>query len=136
MLRLKVAVSVALLPVLATLAACNVGAGGATGGSGASDSGGVTTKMLVEAAGNEGEWLSYGRTYDEQRFSPLTTIDQKNVGDLGLAWFHDLDTARGQEATPLMHDGKLYVSTAWSKVLAFDAATGKLLWAYDPKVPR
>ncbi len=43
--------------------------------------------------------------------------------------------ARGQEATPLVIDGKLYTTTAWSKVRAYDAATGKLLWDYDPKVP-
>ncbi len=54
---------------------------------------------------------------------------------LGLAWFADYDTNRGQEATPLFIDGVLYVSTAWSKVKAYDARTGKLLWAYDPKVP-
>ena len=63
-------------------------------------------------------------------------MNDQNVGQLGLAWFSDLDTARGQEATPLMHDGVLYVSTAWSMVKAYDAKTGKPLWAYDPKVPR
>src|SRR5688572_15728952 len=95
---------------------------------------GVTDAMIAAADGNE--WLTYGRDYDEQRFSPLTQISPENVGQLGLAWFADLDTARGQEATPLMHDGVLYVSTAWSKVLAFDAKTGALKWSYDPEVPR
>jgi alcohol dehydrogenase (cytochrome c)/quinohemoprotein ethanol dehydrogenase len=80
------------------------------------------------------EWLSVGRTYDEQRFSPLTQIDTTSVGKLGLAWFANFETNRGQEATPLAIDGVLYVSTAWSKVKAYDARTGKLLWAYDPKV--
>ncbi|MFC4296208.1 PQQ-dependent dehydrogenase, methanol/ethanol family [Novosphingobium tardum] len=102
----------------------------------ASASGGVDDAMLVAADANQGEWLSYGRTYDEQRFSPLTAVNDTNVGQLGLAWSADMDTARGQEATPLMHDGKLYVSTAWSMVKAYDATTGKLLWSYDPKVPR
>ncbi|HUQ13643.1 MAG TPA: PQQ-dependent dehydrogenase, methanol/ethanol family, partial [Novosphingobium sp.] len=95
---------------------------------------GVTDARIAAAEG--GEWLSYGRDYAEQRFSPLTQITEANVADLGLAWFADLDTARGQEATPLMADGKLYITTAWSKVMAFDAATGKPLWAYDPEVPR
>jgi len=94
----------------------------------------VTTALL--AAVPDGEWLSYGRDRREQRFSPLTAVNAGNVGQLGLAWHADLDTARGQEATPLVHDGVLYVSTAWSMVKAFDAATGKPLWAYDPKVPR
>src|SRR6202040_2721616 len=48
----------------------------------------------------------------------------------------DLDTDRGQEATPLVIDGVMYVSTAWSMVKAYDAASGKLLWSYDPEVPR
>ena len=95
---------------------------------------GVTDAMI--AAAPAGEWLTYGRDYGEQRFSPLTMINADNVGQLGLAWFADLDTARGQEATPLVHDGVLYVSTAWSKVLAFDAKTGALKWSYDPEVPR
>ena len=59
----------------------------------------------------------------------------ETVGELGLTWFADLDTRRGQEATPLVADGVLYVSTAWSKVKAFDAATGQALWSYDPEVP-
>jgi quinohemoprotein ethanol dehydrogenase len=91
----------------------------------------------IAAADKEpGNWMSYGRTYDEQRFSPLTKINADNVKGLGLAWYADLDTNRGQEATPIVVDGKLYVSTAWSMVKAYDAATGAQLWAYDPQVPR
>ncbi|MEO6151990.1 MAG: PQQ-dependent dehydrogenase, methanol/ethanol family [Croceibacterium sp.] len=95
---------------------------------------GVTDALL--AAANANEWLSYGRDYGEQRFSPLTQISDQTVKGLKLAWSANLDTARGQEATPLMHDGVLYVSTAWSMVKAYDARTGALKWAYDPKVPR
>ncbi|MBO9517639.1 MAG: PQQ-dependent dehydrogenase, methanol/ethanol family [Porphyrobacter sp.] len=95
---------------------------------------GVTDAMIAAADANE--WLSYGRDYAEQRFSPLTQISDANVSKLGLAWYADMETARGQEATPLMHDGTLYVSTAWSMVKAFDAKTGALKWSYDPKVPR
>lgn len=95
---------------------------------------GVTDAMIAAADGSE--WLTYGRDYGEQRFSPLTQINAENVGELGLAWYSDLDTARGQEATPLMHDGVLYISTAWSMVKAYDAKTGTLIWEYDPEVPR
>ncbi len=79
------------------------------------------------------QWTSVGRTADEQRFSPLTQINRDNVTRLGLAWFADFDTNRGQEATPLAIDGVLYVSTAWSKVKAYDARTGRLLWATIPR---
>lgn len=95
---------------------------------------GVTDAMIAAGVGDE--WLTYGGGYDEQRFSPLDQVNAENVGQLGLAWFADLDTARGQEATPLMHDGTLYVSTAWSMVKAYDAKTGELKWAFDPEVPR
>ncbi|WP_284126404.1 PQQ-dependent dehydrogenase, methanol/ethanol family [Parerythrobacter aestuarii] len=95
---------------------------------------GVTDAMI--AAGNGEEWLTYGGDYAEQRFSSLDQINAGNVGELGLAWSADLDTARGQEATPLMHDGTLYITTAWSKVKAYDARTGSLKWEYDPEVPR
>jgi alcohol dehydrogenase (cytochrome c)/quinohemoprotein ethanol dehydrogenase len=90
----------------------------------------------IENADSEpGSWMSHGRTYSEQRFSPLAKINKDNVGQLGLAWFADMDTNRGQEATPIVVDGAIYVSTAWSKVKAFDAKTGKSLWSFDPQVP-
>jgi len=83
-----------------------------------------------------GEWLSYGRTYDEQRFSPLIAINEENIGKLGLAWSYELDTPhRVQEATPLVVDGVMYVTSAWSKLFALDARTGKEIWRFDPKVP-
>jgi quinohemoprotein ethanol dehydrogenase len=122
-MRFKVLVFAALLP----LAACgkHVPVPAADG---------VTDALLAKAP--DGEWLNYGGDHGEQRFSPLTQITDKNAGQLGLAWSADLDTARGQEATPLMHDGVLYVSTAWSMVKAYDARTGAVKWTYDPKVPR
>jgi PQQ-dependent dehydrogenase (methanol/ethanol family) len=95
----------------------------------------VDAQRLTAANSDANNWLSYGRTYDEQRFSPLTDVSTSNVGQLGLAWHHQFDTDRGQEATPLMVDGTLYTTTTWSKVFAFDAATGALKWSFDPKVP-
>jgi alcohol dehydrogenase (cytochrome c)/quinohemoprotein ethanol dehydrogenase len=95
----------------------------------------VNGARLVAADSEPDQWMSHGRTYDEQRFSPLARITKENVKDLGLAWFANLDTNRGQEATPLVVDGILYVSTAWSKVKAYNAATGEQVWAYDPLVP-
>ena len=94
----------------------------------------VNAARLVAADSEPGQWMSHGRTYDEQRFSPLDRITKDNVKRLGLSWYADLDTNRGQEATPIVVDGVLYVSTAWSMVKAYDAATGEPLWAYDPLV--
>jgi glucose dehydrogenase len=96
----------------------------------------VDADRIVGADQDPVNWLTYGRTYSEQRFSPLARITADNVKQLGLAWHADLDTNRGQEATPLVIDGAMYVSTAWSMVKAFDAKTGALMWSYDPQVPR
>lgn len=90
---------------------------------------------LVTEMADPSVWLSHGRTYDEQRHSPLTKINVENVAGLGLEWFYDMDTRRGQEATPLFVNGVLYLTSAWSKVHAFDARSGELLWQYDPEVP-
>ena len=95
----------------------------------------VNSVTIAHADSNPGDWLTYGRSYNEQRFSPLKQIDDKNAGQLGLAWYYELDTHRGQESTPLVVDGVMYFTTAWSKVFAVNAATGALIWSYDPKVP-
>jgi PQQ-dependent dehydrogenase (methanol/ethanol family) len=96
----------------------------------------VDEARLLRAAAEPEQWLSYGRTYDEQRFSPLAQITTQNVGELGLAWYADIPLNRGQEATPIFVDGVLYLSSSWSNVFAYDAATGEELWRYDPEVPR
>ena len=83
-----------------------------------------------------GEWLSHGRTYREQRFSPLDSVNRDNVDELDLVWSFKFDTARGMEATPIVHDGVIYVSTGWSHVHAIDARSGEELWHYDAKVPK
>jgi glucose dehydrogenase len=92
----------------------------------------VDEARLLAADQDAGQWMSHGRDYSEQRFSPLKRIDAANVGQLGLAWYADFDTRRGQESTPIVVDGVMYVTTAWSKLFAYDAKTGALLWKYDP----
>src|SRR5688572_9958708 len=96
----------------------------------------VDARRLAAAHAEPGQWMATGRTYDEQRFSPLAQIDVDNVAELGLAWYGDLRMPRAQEATPLYIDGVLYVTTAWSNVQAYDARSGALLWSFDAKVPR
>ncbi len=96
----------------------------------------VVAARIVTADDEAQNWLSHGRTYDEQRFSPLDDINLESVGNLGLAWYFDIPTRRGIEATPIVVDGRMYVSGAWSIVYALDAATGEELWRYDPEVPK
>ena len=94
----------------------------------------VTAERIIHADREPGNWLTHGRTYSEQRFSPLKQINDRNVGDLGLAWHYDFGTRRGLEATPLVIDGVMYVTGNWSVVHALDARTGRPLWQFDPEV--
>jgi glucose dehydrogenase len=96
----------------------------------------IDDAALAEADADSANWLSYGRTYSEQRFSPLRQIDEQSVGRLGLAWWVDLGTRYGLEATSLVNDGVIYTTSAWSVVYAIDGRTGKVLWRFDPEGPR
>ena len=96
----------------------------------------VTTKRVINADSEPQNWLSYSRTYDEQRFSPLADINVESVTELGLAWHLDLGTDRGLEASPLVVDGVMYVSGAWNNIYAINAVSGALLWQYDPQTSR
>ena len=96
----------------------------------------VTKERILNADGEPGNWLSHGRTYSEQRYSPLSQITDQNVDQLGLAWHFDLGDTRGIEATPIVVDGVMYVTGGWSKVFALDAVTGEQIWAYDPGVDK
>ena len=122
--------------VLAVLAACGQPTEQPAPAEETSAAAAVDAERLVNADADMGNWLSYGRTYDEQRHSPLTQINADNVGDLGLAWSFDLNTTRGVEATPLVIDGMMYTTSSWSVLYALDAKTGDLLWEYDPEVPK
>lgn len=102
----------------------------------AGDAANVTDERLLNAENEPGQWMMVGGTYEEQHYSPLDEINRDTVGRLGLAWYGDYDTNLSQQGTPLYIDGVIYVSTAWSKVYAYDAKTGEQLWQYDPKTPK
>jgi quinohemoprotein ethanol dehydrogenase len=95
----------------------------------------VDTARISTASAGE-EWLTYGGTYDEQRHSKLDKVNKSNVAQLGVAWTYDLATNRGVESTPIVVDGTMYVTSAWSVVYALDAKTGAEKWVYDPAVDR
>ena len=95
----------------------------------------VDTNRISTASAAD-EWLTYGGTYDEQRHSSLIDVNKETVADLGVAWTYDLATNRGVESTPIVVDGVMYVTSAWSLVYALDAKTGEELWVYDPDVDR
>ena len=94
----------------------------------------VTAERLLNAAAEPGEWMTYGGTYSEQRFSTLQQIDASNIGRLGLAWFADYETNQNQYGSPLYIDGVIYVSTARNVLYAFDAKSGNRIWKYNPMI--
>ena len=79
------------------------------------------------------DWPAYGRTSDQQHFSPLKQINTGNVGRLSLAWSLELQSGN-TNTQPIEVNGVLYFAMAYSVVHAVDAVTGKLLWKYDPEV--
>ncbi|HLY07097.1 MAG TPA: PQQ-dependent dehydrogenase, methanol/ethanol family [Rhizomicrobium sp.] len=81
------------------------------------------------------DWLSNGRDYREQRFSPLSQINTTNVARLGVAWEFRTWSTRALEASPIVANGVMYITAPWSEVFALDARTGREIWTYDPHVP-
>ncbi len=96
----------------------------------------VDDARLAAAGSDPANWLTHGRSWSEQRYSPLAQIDEGSVARLGPAWVHETGETRGHEATPLVADGVMYTTLPWSIVLALDAATGRELWRHDPEVPK
>ena len=92
--------------------------------------------LKLKGAGvNDANWITHGRTYSEQRYSPLEEINDGNVATLKPVWTFYTGQTRGHEATPIAVDGVLYFTSSWSVVYAVDARNGAELWRYDPKVP-
>jgi quinohemoprotein ethanol dehydrogenase len=85
-------------------------------------------------ASDAGNWPGFGRTDTAQHYSPLSEITAENVSRLGLVWAFDIPGVVLAVSTPLEVDGVLYFAVGYSVVRAVDAATGRLLWSYDPKV--
>ena len=91
---------------------------------------------LVDFNSSPNEWLLHGRTYAEERHSPLDQINTSNVDQIGLSWSFETGTNRGHETTPIVKDGVMFITAPWSVVHALDAKTGDLLWTHDPQVER
>src|SRR5690349_21621080 len=99
--------------------------------------------LLVAKGDDTSDWPSYGRDAGGSRYSPLSQINRDDVKDLKVAWtYRTGDVADGSrtaetsqfEATPIMVDGTLYLSTPFNRVIALDPVTGKERWSFDPKL--
>ena len=97
----------------------------------------VDEARVGSAAQDEpGSWLAHGQTYDELRFPTLTQINRDTVANLGLAWFKNLNNRHRAQSTPLVIDGFMYFTDAWSVAYAVIAETGEEIWRYDPQTDR
>jgi len=103
----------------------------------------VLATVVSAQSVTDGNWPYYGRDAGGMRYSPLTQINRENVAKLKVAWvFHTGDVSDGKkgnprsgfEATPILVDGTLFVTTGFNRVIALDPETGKQRWAYDPKI--
>jgi len=122
--------------LVATFAAMSIVSAGAASARSAGGAATVDGARIAAADAEPQNWLAHGRTYGEQRYSPLAQINDGNVEQLGLAWSYATGTTRGLQASPIVVDGTMYTTGVWSVVWALDAKTGKVLWTYDPEVPR
>jgi len=89
------------------------------------------------ASKTEGEWRTSGGNLAGMRYSPLDQINHSNVHKLQVAWTYHTGDGRDKpsttiECTPLVVNGVMYLTTAQLKLCALEAATGKLLWQFDP----
>jgi len=100
-----------------------------------------TAGSIAPSAGDD--WAYYGHDAGGMRYSPLKQINVDNVSQLKIAWtYHAGDISDGKgvprrsgfEATPILVDGTLYLTTPFNRVIALDPETGKERWAYDPMI--
>jgi quinohemoprotein ethanol dehydrogenase len=123
--------SAALAAVLAAgLAGCNK----APEATATVPTGKLDRQRLLAVASEPGSWLTSGRDFGKTHYSPLELINQQNVGKLGFAWQYETGTARGMQATPVVIDGVMYTTGVAGRTYALDAASGKLLWQFEPTV--
>ncbi|HJV01384.1 MAG TPA: PQQ-binding-like beta-propeller repeat protein, partial [Burkholderiaceae bacterium] len=97
----------------------------------------VTTAMLNDASKATDSVLSFGMGSEGQRFSPLTQINTKNVGQLVPAWSFSFggEKQRGQESQPVIYKGKMFITASYSRIFAIDMKTGAKLWKYEHRLP-
>lgn len=105
------------------------------GGIDKEENGRIASELGLTDGSAGDNWAAFGGTYGEQHFSPLGEINRETVGRLGLVWSYDLPPGNPMSG-PIAVNGVLYTATGYSVVRAFDAASGKLLWTYDPKAPQ
>ena len=109
----------------------------------------MSARVPLDYSTNWGEWPSYNGNLQAQKYSPLPYIDANSIHDIELAWVWEAKIDSGPntsgttrrrgwagqpfKATPLMVNGRVFVRTRISTVVAIDAETGVELWEFDPE---
>ncbi len=98
---------------------------------------GVTDDDILNDQKTTHQIVGYGMGLEAQRYSPLDRINPDNIKDLVPAWSFSFggEKQRGQEAQPLVYNGKIFVTASYSRLFAVDAKTGKELWEYNHRLP-
>lgn len=97
--------------------------------------GAVDSAALAATPRNKSEWLHYGGNHAGWRHSPITSLTPKSVGQLKVAWAFQTGMSGQLEANPIVYDGVMYVTSAYNRLFALDAATGEVIWRYDHPQP-
>ena len=97
----------------------------------------VTDQMIENDAKSTNDVLSWGMGTQGQRYSPLKSINTSNVAKLVPAWSFSFggEKQRGQESQPVIHNGKMFVTSSYSRIFALDVKTGTKLWKYEHRLP-
>ena len=95
----------------------------------------VDDQALRDAPANPAEWLHYGGNYQGWRHSPIAALTPASVVNLKLAWMAQTGVPGQLEASPVVYDGILYLTSARNRLLALDAKSGELFWRYDHPLP-
>src|SRR5205814_6555002 len=97
----------------------------------------VTDSMIQSEATSTGNVLTWGINTQGQRYSPLKQVNTATVGKLAPVWAFSFggEKQRGQEAQPVIHNGKMFVTASYSRLFALDAVTGRKLWKYEHRLP-
>lgn len=101
---------------------------------GSTAAGNVTQARVLSKEARDNNWLVSGGNFESQHFSPLKSITDQNINRLGLAWSANVDSPMGLAVEPIVVDGVIYIGLPLDVVEAFDGATGKMLWRFDPKI--
>jgi quinohemoprotein ethanol dehydrogenase len=101
---------------------------------------GLSTLFRVDAGGADAavdvpeEWRLIGNNAEQQHYSPDSQITDRNVAQLGIAWYFDYPTPDGTTGVPLVANGLVFQSGALGRVFANNVRDGKLVWSYDAQI--